>query len=88
MIDNMVGCMLICHNVVLALMSWSAAVGGDPENDCMDASAWLRSFISVEFSAPGESAGHCRLLINTQKEQVLHNLMESKHLNCTPKVTR
>lgn len=69
-------------------MRWSAAVEGDAENGCMDASAWLRGFISAESSAPGGSAGHCRLLINTLKEQVLCNLMESKHLNCTPEVTR
>lgn len=52
--------------------------------------AWMHQLgfglISVEFLAPGVSAGHCHLLINMLKEQVLHNLMESKHLTCTPKV--
>lgn len=77
-----------CCNILLASMTWSAAVEGDAEHGCMDASAWLRGFISAESSAPGGSAGHCRLLINTPKEQVLCNLIESKHLNCTPEVTR
>lgn len=45
-------------------------------------------FISVEVLAPGVSAGRCQLLINMPKEQVLYNLRESKHLTCTPKVTR
>lgn len=66
----------------------STTVEGDAENGSIDASAQLRGFISAESAAPGQSAGHCRLLINTLKEQVLCNLMESKHLNCTPEVTR
>lgn len=45
-------------------------------------------FISVQFLAPGVRAGHCQLFINMPNEQVLYNLMESKHLTCTPKVMR
>lgn len=44
--------------------------------------------IPVEFLAPGVRAGHCQLFINMPTEQVLYNLMESKHLTCTPKVMR